>query len=53
MRISSKKRKQICKLIAEGENLDPLDLEGFYRWVHTSYMALGFHPSQQRSFDEY
>jgi len=53
MSVSNQKRKQIRKLVTQGENLDPLDLEAFYRWVHTSYKALGFYPDQQRTFDEY
>lgn len=53
MTISHKKRQQLSRLVTEGENLDPVDLEAFYRWVHTSYEALGFRPSQQRRFDEY
>ncbi|MEW6139118.1 MAG: hypothetical protein AB1733_12870 [Thermodesulfobacteriota bacterium] len=53
MKISDQKRKQISRLIAEGESLDPLDLEVFYRWTHDSYEALGFNPLQQHRFDEY
>ncbi len=53
MRISEQKRKQLCRLIAEGENLDLQDQDAFCRWVHTSYKALWFNPSQQRAFDEY
>jgi len=53
MTISYKKKEQLGRLADEGENLDPLDLEAFYRWMHTSYRALGFHPSQQQRFDTY
>lgn len=53
MKISDQKRKQISRLIAEGERLDPLDIEVFYRWTHDSYEALGFDPVQQHRFDEY
>jgi len=53
MRIPDHKREQISRLVAQGENLDPLDMEVFYRWINSSYKALGFHPSRQRTFDEY
>jgi hypothetical protein len=53
MSISDRKKQRIYRLIAEGENLDPRDLEVFYRWVHSSYDALGFHPSLQQRFDDY
>jgi hypothetical protein len=47
------KAKQILKLIADGENLNPLILDAFYRWIHDSYEALGFDPLHQKRFDEY
>jgi hypothetical protein len=40
-------------LIAEGENLNLLDLEAFYRWVGDASEALEFHPLQKERFDEY
>jgi hypothetical protein len=43
----------LSSLISEGENLNPIDLEAFYRWVHDSYEALGFDPLQQQRFEEY
>lgn len=52
MKISDPERQQIFKLITEGENLNPVELDLFYQWVQTSYEALGFHPGQQRRFDE-
>jgi hypothetical protein len=39
-------------LIAEGETLNVLDLEAFYRWVSDAYAALGFDPLQKERFDE-
>jgi len=33
--------------LREGESLDPLDLEAFYRWMESSYEALEFDPVQQ------
>ena len=53
MRISDAKKRQIMNLIAEGENLNVLDLEAFYRWVDDAYEALGFDPLQKERFDEY
>ena len=53
MTIPVQKKNRIRRLIAEGENLDPMDLEIFYRWVHTSYEALGFLPAVQQRFDKY
>jgi len=53
MKIPDKKREEIMRLIADGENLDPLDLGNFYVWIHESFEALGFHPFQQQRFDEY
>jgi hypothetical protein len=53
MKISTASRKRIFRLIAEGETLNPLDLEAFYRWVNDSYEALKFHPLQQQRFNEY
>jgi len=52
MTVSDRKREQIFGLITEGENLDPVNLDLFYRWVQTSHEALGFHPSHQRRFDD-
>jgi hypothetical protein len=52
MKISTASRKRIFILIAEGETLNPLDLEAFYGWVNDSYEALRFHPLQQQRFDE-
>jgi hypothetical protein len=51
--ISDAHRAQITNLIAEGENLNVLDLEAFYRWVDDAYEALGFDPLQKERFDEY
>jgi hypothetical protein len=53
MKISEQAKKQIQKLIDEGEGLDPFNLEAFYRWTQDSYEALGFHPLQQQRFDKY
>jgi len=53
VKISDQKREQILRLVAEGANLNPLDLDVFYRWVQDSYVALGFDPFQQQRFDEY
>ena len=53
MTISEQANAEIIGLIAEGECLDPNDLEGFYRWVQDSYEALGLDPVQQERFDEY
>ena len=53
MGIPDRKTKQILKLITDGENLNPLNLEVFYRWIDDSYEALGFDPLQQQQFDEY
>jgi hypothetical protein len=47
------KTKRILKLITDGENLNPLNLEAVYRWINDSYEALGFDPLQQQRFDEY
>ncbi|HTY25312.1 MAG TPA: hypothetical protein VMC85_19430 [Desulfomonilaceae bacterium] len=53
MEISDQKRKQILRLITEGENLNLQRLGAFYRWVNDSYEALEFDPFQQQRFDEY
>ena len=53
MSISERAKTQIIQLIAEGEGLDPLDLEAFYSWMESSYEALEFDPVQQERFDEY
>lgn len=53
MRFQDEKTKAIWCLIAAGENLDPDDLEAFYRWLHDSYEALGFDPLQQHRFEDY
>jgi hypothetical protein len=53
MQIPDGKTKQILKLITDGENLNPTNLEVFYRWMRDSYEALGFDPLQQLRFDEY
>jgi hypothetical protein len=53
VRIPDQKTKPILRLIVEGQNLDPTDLEAFYRWAHDSYEALRFDPLQQQRFDEY
>jgi hypothetical protein len=53
MTILEQDKTQITRLIAEGECLDPYDLEGFYRWVQASYEALGVDPLQQEGFAEY
>ncbi len=53
MRISEQHESKIIGLIAEGECLDPNDLEAFYRWVQAVYEALGFNPLRQEMFDEY
>jgi hypothetical protein len=53
VKISDREKKHISKLITEGEKLNPLDLEDFYRWLHASYEALGFNPLQQQRFEDY
>jgi len=53
MRISEQDETKIIRLIAEGESLNPHDLEAFYRWVQASYEALEFNPLRQEMFDEY
>ena len=53
MKMSEQANAEIIGLIAEGECLDPNDLEGFYRWVQASYEALGVDPLQQEGFAEY
>ncbi len=53
MKMSEQANAEIIGLIAEGECLDPNDLEGFYRWVQDSYEALRLDPVQQERFDEY
>ena len=53
MGIPDGKTKRILKLITDGENLNPLNLEAVYRWINDSYEALGFDPLQQQRFDEY
>jgi hypothetical protein len=45
--------KQILRLISEGQNLNPVNLEAFYRWINDSYEALGSDPLQQQRFHEY
>lgn len=52
MSISEQAKTQLIRLIAEGETLDPFDLEAFYSWVEASYEALVFDPLQQERFDE-
>jgi hypothetical protein len=42
MTISEQANAEIIALIAEGESLDPLDLEAFYRWVRAVDEALEF-----------
>jgi hypothetical protein len=51
--ISDANKAQIMNLIAEGENLNFLDLEAFYRWVENAYKVLEFDPLQAKRFDEY
>ncbi len=53
MRIPEQAKTKIIRLIAEGECLNPYDLEGFYRWMQASYEALEPDPLQQKRFDEY
>ena len=53
MMSSEQVKTRLIGLIAEGESLDPYDLEGFYRWMQTSYEALEFNPLRQEMFDEY
>ncbi len=53
MKMSGQANAEIIGLIAEGECLDPNDLEGFYRWVQDSYEALESDPLQRKRFDEY
>ena len=53
MKMSEQANAEIIGLIAEGECLDPNDLEGFYRWVQASYEALELDPFHQERFDEY
>jgi len=50
---SEQVKTRLIGLITEGESLDPYDLEGFYRWMQTSYEALEFNPLRQEMFDEY
>ena len=42
MIISEQAHAEIIALIAEGESLDPYDLEAFYRWVRAVDEALEF-----------
>jgi hypothetical protein len=53
VRISEEKKEQLLRLVAEGEKLDPGDLEALYRWINDAYVALGFHPFHKQRFDEY
>jgi len=53
MTIPERTRSQIVERIADGESLDPFDLEAFYGWIESSYQALEFDPVQQGKFDEY
>jgi hypothetical protein len=53
MSIPDEKTKLTSRLTDRGRNLDPMDLDAFYRWVHDSYEALRFHPFQQQRFDKY
>jgi hypothetical protein len=51
--ISRANRERVFKLISDGETLDLLDLEDFYRWVNDSYEVLEFDPLHQQRFDDY
>ncbi len=53
METTDRDTRPILRLIAEGENLNPKDLEAFYRWVRDSYEALEFDPLHQQRFEEY
>ncbi|MDQ7785453.1 MAG: hypothetical protein RDU20_21395 [Desulfomonilaceae bacterium] len=50
--ISSEKREQIVKLIAQGENLDLRESEPFTEWMEDAYEALRFLPFLQQRFHE-
>ena len=50
---SEQVKTRLIGLIAEGESLNPYDLEAFYRWVQASYEALEFNPLRQEMFEEY
>jgi hypothetical protein len=53
VRISDTNKAQIMKLISEGEHLNLLDLEAFYRWLDDAYEALEFDPLQKERFAEF
>lgn len=53
MELPNEHRAKIAALIADGETLDPLDLETFYQWTRASYEALEFYPLQQQRFEKY
>ena len=53
MRFSEQAKSQVIRLIYQGENLDPFDLEALYAWMHASYEALGFDSAYQERFAEY
>ncbi len=53
MAISHQNKRQIIKLIAEGECLNIYDLEEFYSWMEASYEALKLNPRVRERFDEY
>ena len=53
MRLSEQGEAEVMRLIAQGECLDPHDLEAFYRWVQASHEALEYNPLRQEWFDEY
>jgi len=53
MTISEQAYTEIMQLIQEGETLNASDLEAFYSWIESSYVALEFDPVQQERFDDY
>lgn len=53
MKIPEQTKRQILRLIDEGDTLDHFDVRAFYRWSQASYDALQFDQLQQQRFDEY
>jgi hypothetical protein len=53
MKISEQERRQILRLIDEGDSFAHYNVGAFYRWSQASYEALQFDRVQQQRFDEY
>lgn len=53
VRISDEKKKQIIRLIKQGESLTIQDSQAFQNWMRDSHEALEFHPLQKERFDRY